>query len=212
MPFFFSLKKKKKKYVVSNNKDFHVIQPKEFLEAVCQFGGPESSDEGGAWPLQTQHCQGFYFCVLPIKIGSNSEICTAKCRSSKMQPAFGTATCWRYLTKDKGRLYVWGLLCTACKHCSLTWLPVRYLLSTALRFRWLYSLLNASRFGGTEALACSVLFPHGGWWEFIYSLILWFCSRTDWQCTLLTSCCSVLCNNNTRHHTHDPQYCVASSE
>lgn len=120
--FFFFLKKKK--YVVSNNKDFRVIQPKEFLEAVSQFGGPESSDEGGARPLQTQHCQWFYFCVLPIKIGSDSEICTAKRHSSKTQPAFGTATCWRYLTKDKGRLYIWGLLCTACKHRSLTWLPV----------------------------------------------------------------------------------------
>lgn len=46
-----------KKYIIFNTRVFPVIQPKEFLEAVCQFGGPKSSDEGVAWHSQIQHCQ-----------------------------------------------------------------------------------------------------------------------------------------------------------
>lgn len=73
-----------KKYIIFNTRVFPVIQPKEFLEAVCQFGGPKSSDEGVAWHSQIQHCQWFYFA---IKIGSDSEICTAKHCSSETEPA-----------------------------------------------------------------------------------------------------------------------------
>lgn len=78
-----------KKYITCSTKVFLVIQPKEFLEAVSQFGGPKSSDEGWAWHLKVQHCQWFCFT---IKIGSDSEICTAKHCSSETQPASSRQT------------------------------------------------------------------------------------------------------------------------
>lgn len=43
----------------------------------------------------------FLSFLLPIKVGSDSKIRTAKRRPSEAQPGLGRAPCWQFLTKDQ---------------------------------------------------------------------------------------------------------------